>query len=431
MNARIAQISWTLFGLIVPLVIAAITVPSLLKTLGAERFGLLALAWGLIGYAGVLDLGIGRALTQKISKLKGLEQIHEIPNMVVTASRITLVAGLTGAFLIYIFSSALSKLIITSEDIPINQIETSIILLAIALPAQAMSATYRGINEAQLNFKEISLIRMILGIFNFAGPYLISLYTNAIHYAIFTLVISRLLALIAFYFVAKNSLFKSNIFLNSGSYSSISARSLFSFGAWVTLGNILSPVLIQADRFVISALLSAGAVTVYVLPYELVVQSLVLVGAVTTVIFPVLTKLIYESSADKWQAYFKRWLIYVTLGMGLFSISLSYFLPEILNVWLKDKLQYESIIIGRILCCGIFIYSIGTMLMSLQHAIGRVSLMAKFYIFEVIIFIPILFVMVKNYGAIGAAVSWVVRTVIDTLLLVWASWNDLKIFKKA
>ena len=230
MNIRVAQISWSLFGLLVPLVIAAITVPALLKTLGSEKFGLLALAWGLIGYAGVLDLGVGRALTQMLSKLKGLEQAHVIPDTVITASRITLIAGLIGAFLIWVSASSLSKLVVVSSDISTNQIEISIILLAIALPAQAMSATYRGINEAQLNFKEISFIRMALGVVNFAGPYAISIYTNEIQYAILTLVISRLLAFGVFYYVAQKSLSKENIFLDSGKYCSTQASKLFSFG---------------------------------------------------------------------------------------------------------------------------------------------------------------------------------------------------------
>ena len=52
---RIRNILWNLFGLGLPLLIAAATVPKLLLLIGNERFGFLALAWGLIGYAGALD----------------------------------------------------------------------------------------------------------------------------------------------------------------------------------------------------------------------------------------------------------------------------------------------------------------------------------------------------------------------------------------
>ena len=49
---RFAHIGWNLAGLSLPLVVAAATVPRLISILGQERFGLLALAWGLVGYGG-------------------------------------------------------------------------------------------------------------------------------------------------------------------------------------------------------------------------------------------------------------------------------------------------------------------------------------------------------------------------------------------
>jgi O-antigen/teichoic acid export membrane protein len=44
---RLSHIAWNLGGLILPLGVAALTVPPLIDRLGHERFGLLALAWGL------------------------------------------------------------------------------------------------------------------------------------------------------------------------------------------------------------------------------------------------------------------------------------------------------------------------------------------------------------------------------------------------
>ena len=38
--------------------------PILVDGLGTARFGVLTLAWAVIGYAQVFDLGIGRALTK-------------------------------------------------------------------------------------------------------------------------------------------------------------------------------------------------------------------------------------------------------------------------------------------------------------------------------------------------------------------------------
>ena len=97
---KLSHVAWNLGGLDFPLGIAVLTVPHSIENLGQERFGLLALAWGLIGYAGSLDLGLGRALTQMVARLRGEENLLSIPDVLATAGQITLVTGLIGGALI-------------------------------------------------------------------------------------------------------------------------------------------------------------------------------------------------------------------------------------------------------------------------------------------------------------------------------------------
>ena len=43
------------------------TIPRVVAGLGMERFGLLTLVWTAIGYFGLFDFGLGRALTQQVA----------------------------------------------------------------------------------------------------------------------------------------------------------------------------------------------------------------------------------------------------------------------------------------------------------------------------------------------------------------------------
>lgn len=138
------NIIWNLLGLGLPLIIAALTVPGLISIVGTERFGLLALAWGLIGYAGALDLGIGRALTQRIASLRGDPQAAVISDAVATAVTLTSVVGVVGLVAIALGSFAGVQQFIPRQSIPAAEITFSLLLLALALPMQAVSATYRG-----------------------------------------------------------------------------------------------------------------------------------------------------------------------------------------------------------------------------------------------------------------------------------------------
>ena len=59
--------TYNLLGLGLPLLIAVFTIPVLIKDLGDARFGLLTLIWAVVGYFGLFDLGLGRAMTQQLA----------------------------------------------------------------------------------------------------------------------------------------------------------------------------------------------------------------------------------------------------------------------------------------------------------------------------------------------------------------------------
>lgn len=410
------NIFWNLVGLSLPLLIAALTIPKLLVLIGPERFGFLALAWGLIGYAGALDLGIGRATTQRISVLRGSVDNHHIPDVVATAIRITLATGGLGMLIIIIAALTGAYRLIHAETVPAAEIELSMILLALALPMQAISATYRGINEAYLNFKSINILRIFLGAANFGAPFLVALYTKEVQWLVATLVVSRGIALIFFRGLAHDCIAKEGHAVR-GKYTKQLAKSLLQFGGWFTISSAISPLLVQADRFLVGILISASAVTLYVLPYEVTVQMLLFAGAITTVAFPVISNLIHVNPKQA-AAIFHLWLYRISGLMFVLMGVLAYVMPYLLRLWIGPNVTDASVRVGQILCIGVFINSVGAMYFSLLHAYGKTRMTALLHLVELPFFIAVLFILIKKYGIEGAAIAWVLRMIFDTLALI-------------
>ncbi|WP_311221106.1 MULTISPECIES: oligosaccharide flippase family protein [unclassified Acidovorax] len=416
---RLSHVAWNLAGLAVPLAVAALTVPQLLANVGHEKFGLLALAWGLIGYASGLDLGIGRALTQRVAGLRGAGKDGEVPDVLATAGRITLIAGLFFGLLVVLAVPAGAPGWVHAVSTPRSEIATAVLLLALALPAQAMSATYRGLNEAYLNFRGISLLRAALGVVNFAGPFFVSLATPHLGWLVLPLVASRLLSLAIYRALAWRCIRQGGE-ARTGHYQPATARALFAFGGWVTVSSVVSPVLVQADRFTIGAVLSAAAVSAYVLPYEVVVQSLVLAGAVSSVMFPGLSRLLLQDPHG-WRPYFLKWLRRVAVLMGLVCGLLAVMLPWLLQAWIGDELQPVSVMVGQILCLGVFANALGTLFYALLHARGRADITARMHLAELPVFLMLLGLLISQYGLPGAAWAWTLRMVADASLLAFFS----------
>ena len=59
-----------LVGAILPMFVLILTVPLYLKILGDVRYGVLALVWLVLGYFSFLDMGLGRATSNHIARLK-------------------------------------------------------------------------------------------------------------------------------------------------------------------------------------------------------------------------------------------------------------------------------------------------------------------------------------------------------------------------
>ena len=136
--------------------------------------------------------------------------------------------------------------------------------------------------------------------------------------------------------------------------------------------------------------------------------------------FPGLSTLMQEKP-DQWQPYFRKWLLRVAGLMAVVCTALALLLPLILPLWIKSNLKPESILVGQVLCLGVFANAIGSMFYALIHAKKRADITAKLHLVELPIFLVILFFMINQFGVIGAAWAWVGRMIFDSIALAWIS----------
>jgi O-antigen/teichoic acid export membrane protein len=416
---RLANVAWSFLGLGVPILVAALTIPSLIERIGMERFGLLALAWGLIGFSGAFDLGIGRATTQALARLTGTGSLEQAPAILKTATTLSFGTGMIGAFILIaaVLAGAHTHI---NYSVELNtEVTIAAVLLAITIPIQSVSAMFRGVNEAFENFREISLVRIGLGVTNFLGPFYVAFYAVDLSVLVSTLLISRIIALLLFFRFAHACL-ESRLppYLERAKpqASAEIARRLLVFGGWFSISSFISPMLVQADRFFIGALSSAANIAAYTIPYEVVTQSLIIVGAISSVAFPSLSALVHSNSSLA-EIIFKRWLLRTAVVMLVASSLCALLMPVILPWWIGPKLPLDSVLVGQILCVGIFANSIGLMYFAFLHAHARADITAKIHLIELPLYLGCLYFMVSHFGVIGAALAWVGRVMLDTFFL--------------
>ena len=92
--------AWNFASPIIPLFFALFCIPQIIEIAGSERFGILMLAWALIGYAGLFDFGLGRALTKTVSEQLATNH-NQISNTILTGLIFICVIGIIFGFLFY------------------------------------------------------------------------------------------------------------------------------------------------------------------------------------------------------------------------------------------------------------------------------------------------------------------------------------------
>jgi len=409
------NVFWNLLGVGVPLIVAVVAMPLLIEGLGAARFGILTIAWMVVGYFSLFDLGLGRAVTKVVAERIGAGRDAEIPVVVWTAMSLMCGLGFAGAILI----ASLSPWLVESAlKIPTElQSETlsAFWLLAISIPLVVSSTGLRGVLEAHQRFGIVNAIRLPLGMATFLGPLAMLSFSKSIDSIVLVLIIARLTSWFAHLLAC---LWVVPELRTRARFDRRLTGPLLSFGGWMTISNIVGPLLLYLGRILIAVLISIEAVAYFVTPYEVIIKLLIIPGVLVSVLFPVFTQL-FQVDRTEVRFLYRKALLSVLAVMLPIATVIFIFSEDGLAWWINSEFSRNGYIVAQFLAVGVFINSFGHLSQALIQSYGRPDITAKLHLIELVLYVPYLFWLTQHYGINGAAVAWTVRVAISTTALFY------------
>ncbi|HZQ68829.1 MAG TPA: flippase [Terriglobales bacterium] len=404
---------WNLAGQIIPTVVAVFTIPSLMRHVGTDRFGVLTIAWAVLAYFSLFDFGLGRAVTMLAAERVGTQRDSEVAPLAWTALSIMGALGILAGVVAALVSPVLIRRVF---QVPLPLQAESIMacrLLGLSLPFVILTTGLGGIMGAVQRFDVLNQLRMPQGIFTYVAPWAVALFNPRLSVIIAVMVLGRII----FCFV--HLLYSFRVLPELSHQFSVQlryVRPLLGFGGWMTVSNVVGPVMMYFDRFLIGARLSVAAVAYYATPHEAVNRLLVVPVSISAVLFPAIASAL-EKSVDEATNLFARAMDLTTAILLPITAVVVMFANEGLTLWLGPSFAENSVRILQLLVIGVLINGFAQVNFAVVQGAGRADLTAKFHLLELPIYLLMLWYLLSKFGATGAALAWSLRTLLDMALL--------------
>lgn len=406
---------WNLLAQVMPAMVAFAAVPVLLNALGKERFGVLTIAWAAVGYFSLFDLGLSRALTQAVSASLGVDDDDRLGAISISALAVMAIMGVVGGL---IFAGITPWLVGSGLKVPAElQDETRLAfyLLSASLPFVVTTAGFRGLIEAHQHFGVATALRLPYATLMFLGPIAVLPWSHSVAAVVATLVAGRVLLCVAHAVVC----YRSYPFLRGARpRERRMIIGLLRTGGWMTMSNVISPMMVNLDRFLIGGLISLAAVSYYATAFEVTIKLVIIPGAVLGVLFPAFAAS-HQTAPERTAELYDSSLRMMLFLMYPAVLLLAVFAPEILRLWVGADVATAAAGVMRILAIGVFINSLGQISFSALQAMGRPDLTAKLHMVELPLYVTAILLLATNFGLTGVALAWTGRVAFDTAVLGW------------
>lgn len=411
---------------LINIVVAFIISPLIIRVLGNRDYGLWELFMSIVGYMGLLDLGIGPALVRFVAVADGRQDQNDLQQTVSTA--LALFIGVGGIILLlFVLLSHFPQLIGGSETDNLASLDTVLILLGIntclVFPMNVLIATLMGVQRHYL----VNSVRVIATIFR-----LIIIYTLLQRYSDNALVLLAMIELIntsiqlVVYAIAVSCDDKMpKISTSAVKWNKL--RELFSFGSKSATMMIASRLQNQSVPIIISNIIGLGHVVYFIMPNRLIDYAK---GVSLAIGFPLTPYFGASIGKGDQKGLLESWLT-TTMALQVVSLVMPLIIFFYGETFLALWIGQEYAIAGRwvifLLLVGLVADSLATNAVRILTASGLHGRNATIWFLLSVMSIPLGIWGASLWGVVGVTLGTTLVTVIGSLVTISLACAVMKI----
>jgi O-antigen/teichoic acid export membrane protein len=390
------------------LIVGIVFVPLYINYIGIEAYGIIGAFNGITAFLWLFDFGVTTNINREMAKFYETEDKRELLDLKKTLEIVCY--SLSGLITLFLsgFIALLAFYWFNSERFTPAYLFSVLSILAFSLVLQFPIAFYTGgllgLNQqVPLNF-----INIFINTVKCVGSYVAVIYfDDKIHaFLVFQMILAIVQLLILKIALAK--------FTAAGDYKGKFKREVLSrlkkFTSELFANNLVIILLLQSDKVILSRILNLEDFGYYMLAYSITTMTVgIFSNSVTNVIFPNFSRLVMQDNRQELIKNFHLSSQLMAWGMVSIATVLAFFSQEILVIWARNPAVAEKTsVLLAVWAIGFGLNTLTLIPYYLQLAYGRSNISFRFNLIALLLNVPALIVASNLYGALGAAVCWLI-----------------------
>ncbi|MEX9871334.1 lipopolysaccharide biosynthesis protein [Providencia huaxiensis] len=422
-------------------ILPLIFIPLILGILGAEKYGMLAFYYMLIGLLGLLDAGISGTFLKLISTNKNKKNNYK--KVTILFFKVLILFSFI-ALLIQLFFHFNSDFIVTKWlNTKIDYEESifaikaiGIIIAFLYIKSYLVSFLY-GMEKQEL----VAVWNIIYSSFFYFGGYLIIRYIDNSLYGFFSLmklisifdIIVIFLITISIYIQHLNRLNKKGKkYLDTEleeKQEDLTFKNIFKFSIQLSGLSIIWVIATQIDKFVLSNYILLTEYAKYQIAVQLSSVIAIFSAPISQILLPRLSRLYSERE-------FKHYSYIYCSSLYIFTYLLAPIIPyffffgnNLISLWMgNEQLGNEINTYAKWLVSAAYIVGTMNFIFILLYSINQLKHHFYAYLIYSLVTIPLSIFIAKYYGALTSAKFIFIHTLL--FMIIWFGWQIKKHFTK-
>ena len=380
-------------------------VPFYLKMLGVEAYGVIGFFASLAAIFSFLDLGLTTTLNRELARRSALsDEVGSMRTVVHTLEIVYVSIGVGVALIVMILAQPIADYWLNAKVLSNGEIVNAIRMMGLVIAFEWPTGLYLG--------GLAGLQRQVLGNVLYSGMMtargvgailvLLFIHRSVTAYFMWQVVVS------ASGMVLVRTCLLSGLPRSAARWFDRTVLAfVWRFAAGMTGLALLTIVLMQADKVVLSATLLLSDYAHYLLAYSIAGAAGFMGIPIFNAVFPEFTAILASGDRSALRTVFHRQAQLMSVVIAPTVLVVMMFAQELMVFWTRDVALADTVApLARVLAFGTAINSLMLIPYALTLANGKPIYSIVSNIVGVIVIVPLVLFLAKNYGAYGAAFAW-------------------------